>query len=219
MRTTVRPTNSGWWSQLRQPGPQLHERPDHSEKRARPSDFPPIHPLHRLLAVHELPHAPGQPLRESVPRLHLVGPGDGRRAHVSEGAARSHGRRAGPRHPQQSRGRRRPRSVGRSRFSRESGRAESEAQSTRSSPTTTATAGFSAPFSSRTKRATGSISTTTSIAARRLQERRPPEGHPPCERHAVRRLPLRGGGARQRTALRRAAQCHDDHVRRLPRHR
>ena len=62
--------------QIRPPGLEFHRRQNDSEKRARPSDQAPVHALDSVEPVHELPHAPGQSLRESVSRLHLVGPGD-----------------------------------------------------------------------------------------------------------------------------------------------
>ena len=73
--------------QVRQSGTEFHRRSNDSEKRARPSDQAPVHALDSVEPMHELPHAPGQSLRESVSRLHLVGPGNRRRIHVSEEAA------------------------------------------------------------------------------------------------------------------------------------
>ena len=70
-------------------------RTNDSEKRARPSDHASIHALDSVEPMHELPHASGKSVRESVSRLHLVGPGNRRRVHVSERAERSDGRRAG----------------------------------------------------------------------------------------------------------------------------
>ena len=46
-----------------------------------------------------------------------------------------------------------------------------------------------------------------------------PEGHPPREGDALRRLPLQAGQPRQRQAVRRDAQRGRDRLRRLPRHR
>ncbi len=128
------------------------------------------------------------------------------------------GRRTGARHARQSRGRRGARQLGRPRLPRKGRRAEPASSSTRSSPITTATAGSSAPSSSRTGRATCSISRTTRSRlgdfknAVHLKDIHLHQGD------AVRRLPLRDGSARQRPALRRAAQRDHHHVRRLPRH-
>ena len=73
--------------QVRPPGSEFHRRQDDSEKRARPSDHAPVHALDSIEPVHELPHASGQSLRESVSRLHLVGPGNRRRIHVSQSSS------------------------------------------------------------------------------------------------------------------------------------
>ena len=75
--------------QVRPSRTEFHRGQNDSEKRARSSDHPSIHALDSLEPMHELPHASGQSLRESVSRLHLVGPGNRRRIHVSEGAAQS----------------------------------------------------------------------------------------------------------------------------------
>ena len=71
------PTQFRLVQQIRQPGFEL-QRPTNPipQKRARPSDQAPIHARHSHEPMHELPHAPGKSLRESVSRLHLVGPGD-----------------------------------------------------------------------------------------------------------------------------------------------
>ena len=64
--------------QVRTSRTQFHRGQNHSEKRARPPDHSSVHALDSIEPMHELPHASGQPLRESVPGLHLVGPGDRR---------------------------------------------------------------------------------------------------------------------------------------------
>ena len=62
------------------------------------------------------------------------------------------------------------------------------------------------------------MTTRSRTTIRRIHEGGSPEGHPSGEGDAVRRLPLRHRRARQRHALRRAAQRHDDQLHRLPRH-
>ena len=74
--------------QIRAPGSELHRRQNDSEERKRSSDYPPVHALDSLQPMHELPHAPGEPLRESVSRLHLVGSGNGWRVYVSDRSRR-----------------------------------------------------------------------------------------------------------------------------------
>ena len=78
--------------QVRPPGTEFHGRPDDQQTRARPSDHAPVHALGAIEPVHELPHAPGQPVRESLLGLHVVGPGKRRRIDVPQEAARPDGR-------------------------------------------------------------------------------------------------------------------------------
>ncbi len=147
--------------QVRPSGAQLHRGQDDSEKRTRPPGHSSVHALDSIEPVHELPHAPGQSLRESVSRLHLVGPGDRRRIHVSEGTAEPDRRRAGDRNPKQSGGGGRERSLGRQGFSRQGFGAKSASSRTRSLPTITGTAGSSAPSSSTIAKAICSTCATT----------------------------------------------------------
>ncbi len=79
-----------------------------SKREKAPPDRPPVHAQHTVEPVHDLPHAPGKPLREFLPRLHVVGPGERRGVHVPAGAEESHGGGDGGLPPAKPRGRRRP---------------------------------------------------------------------------------------------------------------
>ena len=105
--------------------------------------------------VHRLPHPPRHERDEQLPRLHVVGRGDRRRADVSR---RSRSIRP-PRSSSQSQMSNPDEAAARGNWSDpefldERHRAEPAARSTPSSPTSTATAGSSAPSSRRTARAT-----------------------------------------------------------------
>jgi hypothetical protein len=71
----------------------------------------PVLAQHPVEPVHELPHASGKPLRESVPRVHVVGSGERREVHVPGAAEESDRGRARRLAATQPRGRRRARAL------------------------------------------------------------------------------------------------------------
>ncbi len=98
--------------------------------------------------------------------------------------------------------------------------AQSASSRTRSSPTTTATAGTSARCSSATARdaARQGRQGGRRRRSRQVQEGGAPHVDPRGPGLPVRRLPLRAGRARQRPHLRRGRGGDRDRLRRLPRH-
>ena len=141
---------------------------------------------------------PGTNMVATLPRLHVVGQRDRRRA----ACTRSSSTKPRARDERDEIAARNPEGAAlrglwtRPDVPRERRDAATRSSSTRSSPTSTATAGSSAPSSSRTARATCSTPTDNVGRRRRsreVREGRPPEGHPPREGHALRRLPLRAG--------------------------
>ncbi len=79
------PTHSGYYSKYGNQG--LSFSGDQSGLRHDERGHPIKHAVHARDSdepMHELPHAPGQPVREPISRLHVVGSGERRRIHVSE---------------------------------------------------------------------------------------------------------------------------------------
>ena len=216
------PTQFRLVEQIRPSRSQFHRGQDDSEKRARPSDQASVHPLDSLEPVHELPHASGQSLRESVSRLHLVGPGNRRRVHVSEGATESDRRRAGASR-RKAIPKRRPRagSGAITDFLEQVAELNPKLKHTQFADYHGHGWVFRAVFKHDRKGNLLDLRRQQDLARRsgQIREGGSSEGRASRARHAMRRLPFRNRRPRQRPALRRAAQRDDDQLHRLPRHR
>ena len=172
--------------------------------------------------MHGLPHSSGYEHGGDVFRLHVVGQRNGRRTHVAGGADVIRAQKSGA---ELRRGIRKVRQCAGCGRTRSSSRRPARPSST-SSLNDTQFADFHshgwifrAVFkhdrkgnAARRERQAGCVRRSGEI-----QESRAPEGHPPRERHALHRLPLRAGQPRQRQALRRNAERRRDRLRRLPR--
>ena len=165
-----------------------------------------LHPRDPVDAVHGLPHAPAEHVRELVLRLHDVGLRVRRAVHVA-GEAEVPDRRRDARDPRaQSRGGGDPRQVGRSRVPEGSVRRSiRKLKDTQFADYHGHGWNFRAIFKRDRK---GKLLDKDGKAVadddpRQVQEGGAPVVDPRRRRHAVRRLPLRAGRARQRPHLRR----------------
>ena len=220
-------SHSGPYAAVRPHGHLPRQRPDDPQGRARPPDRAPPHARDPDQPVHGLPHAPAELVPEHLPRLPDVGLRDRRRAAVAEGAALPDRRRAD--------------AVQRSRSSRcTQPRPQPEEAAARGlwtdpdflddvSDLNPSQADqfadyhghgwvFRAVYKQDRK---GNLLDKDGHIVRsersgEVRQGRPPEGHPPREGDALRRLPLRAGRPRRRPALRRdpnaiEIQCLDCH--------
>ena len=92
--TTARVMNSGPYAKYGNNGPELLQRPDDPQGRAGPPHRPPLRQgqRHPDQPVHRLPHPPRHQRHEQLPRHHVVGRGDRRRADLPAGRQAPDGR-------------------------------------------------------------------------------------------------------------------------------
>jgi hypothetical protein len=214
------PRHSGPYAKFGHIGQASHADPTIPKDREGPPAQAPVHPRDPDLAVHGVPHAPAEHLREHLLRLHHVGLRVRRAVHVAGEAEVPRRRRdAQDPRPQPGRGGD-PRQVVGPEFSRTCP-SSTRSSRTPSSPTTTATAGTSARSSSATARATLLDAKGTSrcpTTTRRSSRRRCT-----CRVHVdVGMQCVDCHFARTRTATatsRRGGRRDRDRVQGLPRHR
>ncbi len=219
--TTATPVHSGPYAATATGGTHPQPGSHHSQERIRPSHPAPFTRSIPVQPVHRLPHAPGHGRLEHVPRLHLVGQRDRRRAPcipkeqklTSEAEAT-----ALARNPEAA-------SLRGNWCDREFLRNVSDLNPKLKHTQFADFHGhgwvFRAVFKHDRKGALLDKDDKPSIAdedPNKFQKRRAPQGHPPREGHALRGLPLQAGCARQRQTLRRSPRRRRDRMRRLPRH-
>ena len=218
-RMTAIPTTRAAYARFGHEGRTATADPDDSARRVGTPVEARVHARHSFVAVHGLPHASAQRIREQLLRLHDVG--------LRSRRARSCGRRRSATRATRSAGAssiaipKAPPSPASGATPIFSNRCPSSIPrcATLSSPTITGTVGISARCSSATAKARCSINPARRwpMTIREIQESGAPL-HSSRHGHALRRLPLRAGRARQRPHLRRGRRRHRGRLHRLSRH-